>query len=401
MKSEQPLLGHRGTLFLLIIMGAFPPMTMDLYLPALPQIVEMFQTSRGAVNLTLGAYMVAYACGILFWGPLSEKFGRKPILLIGLTLYILASIGCVFARSIEGLIAFRILQGFGGGGVTVVETAIVKDLYNGRERERIMATIMSLVVIAPMVAPVLGAFLLKVGSWRAMFVALALFGAFAMALVTLYRESLEERYTGPILHSWTRLGTVLKNPGFAYLLVVFGLAPMCLMAFIGSAAYIYVDRFGLSEQGFSLIFAFNAAFTMLGPILYVRLSRSLPVQTIILGAFVMIVLGGAAIALVGDLSPGIFAGLAAVSTTAVIILRVPGVNLLLEQQQGDTGSAAALIHFSTMILGAAAVQIVAAHSENMIGTLGVLFVVIGTISSILWLLVQHRPFVAEKVSRAA
>ncbi|MDV7142711.1 multidrug effflux MFS transporter [Tropicimonas sp. TH_r6] len=386
-------------LFLLIILAAFPSVTMDLYLPALPQIVDNLQTSRSAVNLTLGAYMVAYACGMLFWGPLSERFGRKPILLAGLVIYILASLGCMAAPGIDTLVAFRVLQGFGGGGVTVVQTAIVKDLHEGRERERIMATVMSLVIIAPIVAPVLGAFLLKIGSWRAMFLVLTLFGAFATILVTLYRETLPERQQGPLLASWLRLGTVLRNPRFAYLLLIFGLAPMCLMSFIGSAAFIYVDGFGLSEQGFSLIFALNAVGALAGPTLYMRLSRVVPVQRIILGGFLVISTGGVLIALFGAVSPWLFAALVAISTIAVIVLRVPGANLLLEQQRSDTGSAAALIHFTTMMLGAVGVQIVVAHTGDLSRTLGLLFVVIGVSCAILWRLVQNRPFVAEKVTR--
>lgn len=175
MKKPQAVLGEKGTLFFLVIISAFPPLTTDLYLPALPQMVEVLGTTQAMVNLTLSVYFVTYAIGLLFWGPLSEKFGRKPILLTGLGLYMVASVLCALAFSIEFLIGARALQAFGGAAITVVATAIVKDLYDGRERERIMATIMSLVIIAPMVAPVIGAFLLKIANWHMMFVALGVF----------------------------------------------------------------------------------------------------------------------------------------------------------------------------------------------------------------------------------
>lgn len=398
MKTEQPLLGRRGTLVLLIVLAAFPPVTMDLYLPALPQIADDFGTAQSRVNLTLGAFMVAYACGILFWGPLSEKYGRKPILFFGLGLYILACMGCVMAGSIDAVIAFRVLQGLGGGAVTVVQTAIVKDLYDGRDRERVMATVMSLVVIAPMTAPVVGAALLKFTSWHGLFVLLALFASVATVLVMLMRETLEDGYDGPVLGAWVRLGTVLRNPRFACLLLVFSLAPMCLLGFVGSAAYVYIDGFGMSEQAFSLIFAFNAACSMAGPTLYMRLSRVLPTQVVILAAFMVMVLGGTLMTLFGSTSPWHFAGFAAVSTTCVLVLRVPGANLMLEQQKSDTGSAVALIHFSTMLMGAVGIQIVTGHPEELIRTLGLLFVTVGTTCSILWLLVRRRPFVADKLA---
>ncbi len=398
MTTEQPWLGRRGILFLLIILGAFPPLTMDIYLPALPQIAEMFHVPRDTVNLTLGGYMAAYACGMLFWGPLSEKFGRKPILLIGLALYILACLGCILAQSIEPLIIFRVLQGFGGGAITVVETSIVKDLYRGRERERILATVMSLVVIAPLVAPVLGATLLKFASWHAIFVALLLFGTLATSLVLLFRETCVDRYEGPVLKSWGRLGTVLRNPRFAYLVLLFALSPMCLMAFIGSAAYIYIDGFGLSEQAFSLIFALNAVCALIGPAVYIRLSKVMPVQTIIRAGFSVVVVSGVILVFFGSRSPWLFAVCAATATLAVVGLRVPGTNLILEQQQHDTGSAVAIIHFLTGILGALGVHLVAAHTGDLTPTLGSLFILVGMLCGIMWLAIQDRSFVTDNLA---
>ncbi|WP_373237335.1 Bcr/CflA family efflux MFS transporter [Cohaesibacter celericrescens] len=399
MKIAQPSLGKRGTVFLLIALGAFPPLTIDLYLPALPQMTKTFATSQGMVNLTLAAYMIAFSIGILFWGPLSERTGRKPILFMTLSLYIAASLLCALAFQIEYLIGFRILQGFAGGGVAVVGTTIVKDLFDRREREQVMAVMMSLGIIAPMVAPVLGAFLLKIASWHMMFVALAVFASFVFVLVIFYQETLEERSTGPLYKSWLRLGVVVLNPRFAYLLLIFSAAPMCLMSFLGIAAYVYVDGFGMSEQAFSFIFAFNAACATIGPILYLRLSRRIKVETIIQGCFGVIVLAGIAMLLVGSVSPWLFAAVAALNTVAVIVLRVPGANLLLEQQTFDTGSAAALIQFSGTIMGALGIQIVSSRSDNLIQSYGVLLLVVGAICAMLWFLVRNKPFVAEKVTK--
>lgn len=176
MNKKQSILGNRGTLLFLVVMSAFPPLAKDLYLPALPQMVNIFDTTQSMVNLTLSIYFIVYATGLLFWGPLSDKFGRKPIMMIGIGIYVISSLLCAMSTSIEFLIVSRLMQAFGGSAATVVATSIVKDLYSGHERGKIMATIMSLVIIAPMVAPVLGAFLLKFISWPMMFVALAVFG---------------------------------------------------------------------------------------------------------------------------------------------------------------------------------------------------------------------------------
>ena len=395
--TEQPVLGRKGTLLLLITLAAMPPLTMDLYLPALPQMAETFSTSLAMVNLTLGAYMVAFAIGMLFWGPLSERSGRRPILFIALGIYVAASLLCTLADSINTLIAFRVLQGFAGGGVTIVGTTIVKDLFDGRERERVMATVMSLVLVAPMIAPVLGAFLLQIASWKAMFLALAIFGCCASVLVAMYRETLKEKSTGSLPTAWGRLFVVLSNPRFSYLLIIFSLAPMCLMSFIGIAAYVYVDEFGLSEQVFSFVFAANAAFAMLGPRFYIRLSQTFPVRTLILSSFSVLIACGVAMLFVGRLSPWFFAALAALATVSVIMVRVPGANLLLEQQSRDTGSAAALIQFCATLAGAAGIQIVSVNSHDLIRNYGILMIVIGSVCTLLWTIVQHRTFVADKL----
>ncbi|OCH50873.1 multidrug effflux MFS transporter [Vibrio sp. ZF57] len=385
-------------LFFLVIISAFPPLTIDLYLPALPQMVEVFNTDRSMVNLTLSSYFVTYAIGLLFWGPLSEKFGRKPILLIGLAGYMVASILCAMTNSIEQLIGARVFQAFAGSAITVIATAIVKDLYDGREREKIMATIMSLVIIAPMVAPVFGAFLLKIASWRMMFVTLTIFGAFASVLACCYRETLENKYQGSIFRSWGRMGVVMKNRSFVKLLVIFSIIPMALMGFLAAGSYIYIDHFGLTEQQFSYAFAFNALCASFGPTIYMKLSYRMPVQKVISGCFALLALAGIFTLTIGDLSPWFFMFIAAPATLMAIIMRVPGTNLMLNQQDHDTGSAVALIQFFSMICGSLGMVLVSIRPESLIENLGFIQLSIGTLGGLMWLMVRNKEFVTNKLN---
>ncbi|MEZ8350671.1 multidrug effflux MFS transporter [Vibrio splendidus] len=385
-------------LFFLVIISAFPPLTIDLYLPALPQMVEVFNTDRSMVNLTLSSYFVTYAIGLLFWGPLSEKFGRKPILLIGLAGYMVASILCAMTNSIEQLIGARVFQAFAGSAITVIATAIVKDLYDGREREKIMATIMSLVIIAPMVAPVFGAFLLKIASWRMMFVTLAVFGAFASVLACCYRETLENKYQGSIFRSWGRMGVVMKNRSFLKLLVIFSIIPMALMGFLAAGSYIYIDHFGLTEQQFSYAFAFNALCASFGPTIYMKLSYRMPVQKVISGCFALLALAGIFTLTIGDLSPWFFMFIAAPATLMAIIMRVPGTNLMLNQQDHDTGSAVALIQFFSMICGSLGMVLVSVRPESLIENLGFIQLSVGTLGGLMWLIVRNKEFVTNKLN---
>ncbi|PMG17260.1 hypothetical protein BCU97_05725 [Vibrio splendidus] len=385
-------------LFFLVIISAFPPLTIDLYLPALPQMVKVFNTDQSMVNLTLSSYFVTYAVGLLFWGPLSEKFGRKPILLIGIASYMVASVLCAMTNSIEQLIGARIFQAFAGSAITVIATAIVKDLYDGREREKIMATIMSLVIIAPMVAPVFGAFLLKIASWRMMFVTLAVFGAFASVLALCYRETLESKYQGSIFRSWGRLGVVMKNRSFIKLLVIFSITPMALMGFLAAGSYIYINDFGLTEQQFSYAFAFNALCASFGPTLYMKLSYRVSLQKVISACFALLAIAGIFTLTVGGLSPWFFMFIAAPATLMVIIMRVPGTNLMLNQQDQDTGSAVALIQFFSMICGSLGMVLVSIRPDSLIENLGFIQLSVGILGGLMWLMVRNKEYVTKKLN---
>ena len=396
--SKQNMPRRKGALAFLALISAFPPLSTVLYLPALPQMVEALDTTQTSVNMTLSMFFLFYSVGLLFWGPLSEKFGRKPILLSGLTIYVVASLFCAFSQHVEQLIAGRIIQALGGSAATVVATAIVKDIYSGREREKVMATIMSMVIIAPMVAPVLGALLLKYTSWRTIFLMLAAIGAITLLGGMLFRETLSEKFTGSVIGSWYRLLVVLKNLGFSSLLLIFSLAPIALMAFLASASYIYIDGFGLTEGQFSLFFAFNATCAMVGPTIYMRMRRHIEPKLIVTVCFTLIAVCGVVVSVFGHISPWWFALSVGPVTMAVIAVRVPGTHLMLEQQDEDTGSASALINFFAMFMGSMGMQLVTLWPGTLITNLGHIQIGVGMVCSILWLLCRNRPFIIQPPS---
>ncbi|WP_166424235.1 multidrug effflux MFS transporter [Paraglaciecola sp. 20A4] len=397
MKTEQPFLGKTGTLLFLVVISAFPPLTTDLYLPALPSMVDKLNTSHALVNLTLSIYFIVYAIGLLFWGPLSEKFGRKPIMLVGLSIYIVGSVLCGLSNQVEMLIGARLIQAFGGSAATVVATAIVKDLYDGRERENIIATIMSLVIIAPMVAPVLGALLLQYGSWHLMFFLLAIFGAMSMIFAFFYRETLENRYLGSVLRSWGRLGTVLKNPHFVKLLAIFSITPMAFMAFLAAGSYIYIDQFGLSEKMFSYAFGINAFCASFAPRIYMFLSKRISVTKIITSSFAVLIICGLLTITIGSTSPWVFGCIVAPVTIMVIMSRVPGTNLMLDQQKTDTGSAVAIIQCCSMLAGSLGMFLVTLNPQNLILSLGIIQLCMGAIAITFWLLVKKQSYIVDNI----
>ena len=392
---RQKYLGNRGLIALIAFLSAFVPLSTDLYLPALPGMSKYFQVSAEQVNLTLIFFFIVFAAGMLFWGPLSDKYGRRPILIAGLAIYSLAGFLCAISQDINQLIAFRILQAIGGSSASAVAMAMIKDVYDSRNREMILAWVSSMVLISPMAAPVLGALLLGFTSWRGVFVVLGVIGFVALSGSLALVETLNTRYTGTLSQSIGRLAVVLKNPGFLSLLIVFSLLSFSSMAFIASSSYIYIDGFGLSEKLFSLYFAFNALGMIGGPMLYLRLSKRFRRYSIIIAGFISTFLGGLLVYHLGSLQPWIFALCLFPATIMGSCIRTPGANLMLEQQEEDTGSASALMSCFGILMGSMGMTVISQEWSNTIRILGLMNILVGVLCLCLWLLLSNRPFVKQ------
>lgn len=383
-------------LLMLALLSAFPPISTDLYLPALPNMVQVMNASQSLVNLTLSLFLLFFSLGILIWGPISEKYGRKPILLIGLAIYTLAGIGCALSTTVYQLIAGRIMQAAGGGAATAVATAMVKDMFSGRKREAVLAVVMAMVIVAPIVAPLLGAMLLKIADWRMIFWMLGGVGALVFSLALLLDETLEEKYTGSLAGSLLRLGVVIKNPGFSTLLGIFSLVPLPMLAFVASSSFIYIRWFGMSEQSFSYFFAFNAMGAICGPLLYIRISRWINARKLIVVCFGIIMVCGLFLTAAGSRSPFFFALSMAVATMSMSMIRPPTANLMLAQQQKDAGSASSLINFTGMLMGSTGMFLISLKSGNQIPVLGLMQAVMGAVCGGLWLLVRNKSFIRQE-----
>lgn len=393
--SHQKYLGDRGLIALIAVLSAFVPLSTDLYLPALPGMSDFFHVSVDLTNLTLILFFIFFSVGMLFWGPLSDKYGRRPVLIIGLALYIAASAACAVSWDIWHLILFRILQAIGGSAASAVATAMVKDVYDGRKRESVLALVQSMVVISPAVAPVLGAFMLPYTSWRGLFWTLGLIGIVSMAGSILLEETLPGRYTGTMMQSMRRLGTVLKNPGFTSLLIVFSLVSTASLAFIADSSYIYEKGFGLSEQWYSFYFALNAVGLISGPFLYLWLSRFFSRKSIIASGFAIMIAGGALVCIFGGMGPLVFALALFPASLMGSCVRPPGAHLMLEQQSEDTGSASALMGCFGLLFGSAGMILVSLEGNNLVLTLGVINVAAGLVCLSGWLLIGRLKLAKE------
>ena len=208
-------------------------------------------------------------------------------------------------------------------------------------------------------------------------------------------ETLNTRYNGTLGQSIGRLTVVGKNPGFLSLLIIFSLLSFSSMAFIASSSYIYIDGFGLSEKLFSLYFAFNALGMIGGPILYLRLSRKFTRRSIIIAGFIWTFIGGMLLYLLGSLQPWMFAVCLFPATIMGSCIRTPGTNLMLEQQEDDTGSASALMSCFGILMGSMGMTIISQEWSNTIQVLGSMNILVGLTCLGLWLILSERPFVKQ------
>jgi DHA1 family bicyclomycin/chloramphenicol resistance-like MFS transporter len=216
-----------------------------------------------------------------------------------------------------------------------------------------------------------------------------------LALSVALEETLENRYTGTAGQAWRRLWAVAKNPGFATLLVIFSLLSVSSLAFIASSSYIYIDGFHLSEQAYSYYFAFNALGMIFGPVLYLRLARRFTRRSIIMASFAVIACSGILIALFGGRGPYLLALVLLPATVMCSCVRTPGANLMLEQQEEDTGSAAALMSCFGIFMGSIGMTIISWPWSDTIRILGAMNIVTGLTCLALWLLLSDKPFIKQ------
>lgn len=361
------LMSRRQRLRLVLVLGsliAIGPLTIDMYLPALPAIVSDLETTSTAVQLTLTGTLAGLALGQLLIGPLSDALGRRAPLLAGLVVYVAASVLCALAPNIAVLGAMRLLQGLGVAAAAVVAMAIVRDLFSGNAFAKLFSRLMLVMGAAPIVAPTVGGELLRWTQWPGVFVALALFGVLlvAVAAVGLTETLPPQRRRSAQLGATVRAyGGLLRDRAFVGLVLVAGLAMAALFAYVAGSSFVLQEEHGLSEQQFGLAFGGGAAALIAATQLNVRLLRRYSSQQILLAAL----LSGAAagLGLLGVAATG-FGGLASTLAMLWLVLAAAGFTLpnapaVAMSRHGEAaGTAAALLGAVQFGVGAAAAPVV-------------------------------------------
>ncbi|GAA3752353.1 multidrug effflux MFS transporter [Micromonospora maritima] len=383
---------------LVLVLGsliAIGPLTIDMYLPALPAIVADFATTSAAVQLTLTGTLAGLALGQLLIGPLSDAVGRRRPLVAGLALHVVASALCVVAPDVAVLGVLRVVQGLGVAATTVVAMAVVRDLFSGTAFATLLSRLLLVMGAAPVLAPTLGGGVLRWTDWRGVFVTLAVFGVLLVAVAAIgLPETLPpaRRRRGGLVATVSLYGSLLRDRVFVGLVLVAGLAMAALFAYVAGSSFVLQQGYGLDEQQFGLAFGAGAV-GLIGATQYnVRLLRRHPPQRILVASLGVGTLAG--LALVAFAATGL-GGLPALLVSLWVVLAAAGLAmpnapaLALSRHGEAAGTASALLGAVQFGVGAVAAPLVGVLGTGAVAM--ALVVAGGMVAALAVLLVVVRP----------
>ncbi|MEV5445730.1 Bcr/CflA family multidrug efflux MFS transporter [Streptomyces sp. NPDC052644] len=371
-----PAAARRVGLLVTLVLGgltALPPLSMDMYLPALPEVTESLRSPAATVQLTLTACLAGMALGQLVVGPMSDKWGRRRPLLVGMIVYVLATAACALAPNVALLVSFRLLQGLAGAAGIVIARAVVRDLYDGVEMARFFSTLMLISGVAPVVAPLIGGQILRITDWRGVFHVLTVVGVLLTLVVWKWlHETLPpaRRHDGGVGSALRTMRGLLADRVFTGYMLSGGFAFAALFAYISASPFVVQEIYGASPQTFSLLFGINsiglvAVGQINGKLLVGRVSLDKALATglvvITLAAAALLVMTSGVLGEVGllPIAAGLFVlmsamGLAMPNTNAQALMRTPHA----------AGSASALLGTCSFLVGAVASPLVGIAGEH-------------------------------------
>jgi DHA1 family bicyclomycin/chloramphenicol resistance-like MFS transporter len=347
----------------LAALTALGPLSTDFYLPSLPDIAVKLQATTAGAQATLSSFLFGFAAGQLIWGPLSDRLGRKPVLYMGLGLFLVATAACAFSASIEQLIIARFIQAVGASGPIVLGRAMVRDLYDGPRAGRELSRMGMIMGLVPAVAPVFGGLLHDLHGWRSTFIASLGFGALiAVVIIVWLPETLRERSREPLslLSILRGFRVLLRNKAYRAYLGLTALAYAGLFSFISGSSFVLIDIYRLSPVTYGLSFGFGVLGFITGTIIAQRRVGQYGLDKLIGIGTACLAMGGIlmtlAVLFIGS-SPGLGPSLA---ITLPMALYAAGVGLVMPQAQASAmmpfpdraGAASSLVGLCQMTLSA-------------------------------------------------
>lgn len=388
----QNKLGLVGMIIFIVLMDMCIPLSTDMYLPAMPTMTgHLLGATDALVKSTVTVFFLFYALGMLLWGPLSDKYGRKKPMMISFVTYCAATLLCAVSVTIWGLLLGRIMQGIGAAGITAISFAMINDCFIGKTRETVLAIAQTLSGFAPVLAPIVGSWLLTFTGWRGTFWVLLSFGVIGLGLTAMYQETVQEneRFVGSVIGSLGQLGVVIKNRAFTWIVLIYAVILMPMYAYINLSSYIYVKQFGCTEQVYSYYHALSGLLSMIGPTMYIKFFVNSNKNALTYVCFGSCLLAGLVMMLFGTASPMLLCFLVFIYYIMTNILRPYATNLILSQNPRDVGSSSSVMNMSFNMMAVVGMLLATFSFENMVGALGVITFASSLVAIVgWWLLVR-------------
>lgn len=355
----------RALLALLAALVALGPLSIDMYLPAMPAMMAALNTDIGHMHLTLSTYLTGYAIFHLACGPLADRFGRKPILIGGTVLFVAACIGCARSTTVEELLLFRFIQGIGACVGPTLARTVARDVFGPTRAARALSIIAMLMALAPAIAPTAGGFLLLWLPWPLIFVFLAVYGIAMIVLIHVFlAESLPGRQSLHPMAIARNYGELVRDPTFLVATFTFSLIYAALLAYLSSSSFIYIDMLGVPVQFFGFIFLSTVMGYMAGSAISVRMTRTYDSEKIVLVGTVLTAVSTIAIWLLAKAFPESVLAIMlpmAVYSTGMGLALPNAMAVALKSFPHIAGTASSLLGFIQMSLSAGATALIGAY----------------------------------------
>lgn len=372
---------------------------LDMYLPALPVLVDEFGVTEGQLNVSLNAGIISAAVSTLIGGPLSDRYGRKIIMIAGMLLSMLGNMFCGMSTGIIMLCIMRGAAGFGSGIVNTVAAAMLKDSFTGKRFQKNMTILQSVAAVGPIFAPALGSFLINMGSWRLIFFFLAASILVTMIPILISTETLpeENRFSNRLSDVAMETITIAKSPAFSMFLGIIAFLTIPIWSFVAVSSYIFIDGFGLSNTSYSLYYAIATVFSVIAPFAYLFLSKKMNSRMIVRITLILMAASAVMLMTLGEINPVALIVCVAPMYFSEGMIRPLGLVILLEEYSYVAGSASALIEFVVNIVGAVGTAIATIGWQSMIRGTGVITVACAVISIAFWLLICLRGYLRSRL----
>ena len=372
LKMPQERLGRNGLLVLLVMTSLAMPLSLDMYTPAIPHMAANLSTTKELVNLTLVGYNLFFAVGLLVFGPLSDRRGRRPVLLGGAVTFTVASAACALAPNVWVLIVARIVQSLGAGAADAMTNSIAKDSFRYNHLQVALSFIQLMLIIGPVIAPIVGALIVSLATWRDTFWVLTAIGAACAFLAVAFQETLPEgsRATGEGAGTLHQFAEVLRMPSFTRFSLVFSVFGFGFMAYVAIASYVYEAEFGLSAMGYSFYYALSALLTMAGPFSWELFHRRMSARRFLTLQLVTSIASAVLVLAFGRISPVAFFLCFSPFAICEAAARPLTVRLLLSQRDDMAGTASSAVNFLYTGMGSVGMVVVHLPQTDYVTALG-------------------------------